>query len=240
MKLVMFDIDGTLTQTDQADQTCFVQALREIFGFSDVNTDWASYPHCSDSGILEVLFQSRAGRSPLPAEVSAFQVHFLSLLASATAVQPFSPIPGAQDFLCRLIEDPAFAVSLATGAWEASARFKLASAGLALQQIPAAFSDDAHTREAIMQASLARAARSHSRDAFDVVIYVGDGVWDARASRNLGFSFIGISHEPAKVERLYTEGAGHVFHDYVDADSFYDCLTRIQPCRLTPMKGVKE
>jgi phosphoglycolate phosphatase-like HAD superfamily hydrolase len=224
MKLVMFDIDGTLTQTDQADETCFVQALREVFCFSDVNTDWASYPYCSDSGILEALFQSRAGRSPLPAEVSAFQAHFLSLLASATAVQPFSPIPGARDFLCSLIVDPAFAVSLASGAWEGSARFKLASAGLALQQIPAAFSDDAHAREAIMQASLVRAALSHSRNAFDTVIYVGDGVWDARASRNLGFSFIGISHEPAKIERLYTEGARHVFHDYLDADSFMTAL----------------
>ncbi len=138
MKLVMFDIDGTLTQTDRADETCFVQALREVFGFSDVNTDWASYPHCSDSGILEDLFQSRAGRSPLPAEVSAFQAHFLSLLAGATAVQTFSPIPGARDFLCSLIEDPAFAVCLASGAWEGSARFKLASAGFVLQQIPAA------------------------------------------------------------------------------------------------------
>ena len=40
--------------------------------------------------------------------------------------QTFSRIPGARDFLCSLIEDPAFAVSLASGAWEGSARFKLA------------------------------------------------------------------------------------------------------------------
>jgi beta-phosphoglucomutase-like phosphatase (HAD superfamily) len=224
MKLVMFDVDGTLTQTDQADEMCFVQALREVFGFCDVDTDWASYPHCSDSGILEVLFQSRTGRSPLPAEASTFQAHFLCLLASTAAVQPFSPIPGARDFLCNLIEDPAFAVSLASGAWEGSARFKLASAGLALPQLPAAFSDNAHAREAIMRASLASAAQSHSRSAFDTVVYVGDGVWDARASRNLGFSFIGISHEPAKIERLYSEGARHVFPDYLDADSFMTVL----------------
>src|SRR5882724_13716958 len=55
MKLVMFDIDGTLTQTFQADEACFVQALREVFGFTGINTDWACYPHCSYSGILEAL-----------------------------------------------------------------------------------------------------------------------------------------------------------------------------------------
>ena len=224
MKLVMFDIDGTLTQTYQADETCFVQALREVFGFTDIDTDWASYPHCSDSGILEVLFQIRLGRSPLPAEISTFQAHFVSLLTAATVVQPFNPIAGARDFFCSLTSSSALAVSLASGAWECSARFKLASAGLDFPQIPAAFSDDAHAREAIMQPSLVRAAQFHFRDSFDAVIYIGDGAWDARAARNLGFPFIGISHEPARVERLYAEGARHVFHDYLDADSFMTVL----------------
>jgi len=72
MKLVMFDIDGTLTQTEQIDEVSFVQALQEVFGFTEINTDWATYPHCSDSGILEVLFQLRLGRSPLPTEIFTF------------------------------------------------------------------------------------------------------------------------------------------------------------------------
>jgi beta-phosphoglucomutase-like phosphatase (HAD superfamily) len=224
MKLVMFDIDGTLTQTYQADETCFVQALREVFGFTDINTDWESYPHCSDSGILEALFQLRLGRSPLPAEISTLQAHFLSLLTAATIVRPFDAIAGARDFLCALISSSGLAVSLASGAWECSARFKLASTGLDFPQIPAAFSDDAHAREAIMQASLTRAAQSRSLDSFDAVIYVGDGVWDARAARNLGFRFIGISHEPATVERLYAEGAHHVFADYLHPASFMAAL----------------
>src|SRR5947199_10576330 len=102
MKLVMFDIDGTLTQTYQADETCFVQALQEVFGFTDINTDWASYPHCSDSGILEALFQLRLGRSPLRSQISTFQAHFVSLLTAAIAVQPFNPLAGAPAFLRRL------------------------------------------------------------------------------------------------------------------------------------------
>jgi phosphoglycolate phosphatase-like HAD superfamily hydrolase len=224
MKLVMFDIDGTLTQTDHADEMCFVQTLREVFGFTSINTNWASYTHCSDSGILEELFQQRLGRSPLATEISTFQSHFLSLLAAATAAQPFSPVAGARDFVCSLISSSEFAVSLASGAWECSARFKLASAGLDFHQIPAAFSDSAHAREDIMRVSLTKAAQSRSRDSFDTVIYVGDGVWDARAARNLGCGFIGISREPARIERLYAEGASHVFHDYLDADSFITIL----------------
>jgi phosphoglycolate phosphatase-like HAD superfamily hydrolase len=75
-----------------------------------------------------------------------------------------------------------------------------------------------------MQASLGRAAQDRLRDSFDAVIYIGDGVWDARAARNLGFRFIGIASEPGRVERLYAEGACHVFDDYLDADSFMTVL----------------
>src|SRR5438552_18421138 len=99
MKLLMFDIDGTLTQTYQADEACLVQALREVFRFTDINTDWASYPHCSDSGILEVLFQLRLGRSPLPAEISTFKAYFVSLLTAATIIKPLNLIACALDFI---------------------------------------------------------------------------------------------------------------------------------------------
>src|SRR5437762_11741836 len=129
MKLVMFDIDGTLTQTYQADETCFVQALQEVFGFTDINTDWASYPHCSDSGILEALFQLRLGRSPLRTEISTFHAHFVSLLTAAIAVQPFNPLPVSRDCLRSLTTTSAFALSLRSAAWERSASINCRSTG---------------------------------------------------------------------------------------------------------------
>lgn len=170
-------------------------------------------------------FQKRLGRSPSGAEAASFQSRFLSLLSLTAAAHPFSPIAGAKDILLSLISIPTFAVSIASGAWECSARFKLANADLHFPCIPAAFSDCAHSREAIMQASATRAAEFYSRPAFDDVVYVGDGLWDARASHNLGFSFVGISRDPAKVERLYAEGAVRVFLNYLDKDVVLKVLT---------------
>jgi beta-phosphoglucomutase-like phosphatase (HAD superfamily) len=220
----MFDIDGTLTQTDRADELCFVRALREVFGFTSINRDWASYRHCSDSGILEELFRNRLGRSPLAAEISNFQAQFLLLLTAATAAHPFNPVPGAREFVSSLMSSCEFAVSLASGAWEFSARLKLASAGLDFQEIPAAFADTAHAREDIMRASFSRALQSRLHNSFEAVIYVGDAAWDARAARNLGYRFIGIAHEPTRCEKLYAEGASDVFDDYLDASSFVAAL----------------
>ena len=39
MHLVMFDIDGTLTETMKVDEECFVRSLAEVCGFTDVETD---------------------------------------------------------------------------------------------------------------------------------------------------------------------------------------------------------
>src|SRR5437868_14769700 len=41
MRLVIFDTDGTLTQTTKADEECFVRSLDAVCGFSDVDTDWS-------------------------------------------------------------------------------------------------------------------------------------------------------------------------------------------------------
>ena len=117
-------------------------------------------------------------------------------------------------------------MSQASGAWECSARLKLASAGLDFPQIPGAFADDAHSREDIMRASLSRATLAHDRRMFDAVIFVGDRVWDARACRALDWPFIGIAQVPANVERLRSEGAGDVFPSYEQAGEFLDSIFR--------------
>ena len=224
MKLVMFDIDGTLTESFVMDGECFVQAVHDVCRFADVNTDWSTYRHCSDSGILDELFQTRLGRSPLHEEISEVQAHFVHLLETSIAAQPLKPIAGAGEMLDALLAEPDIAVSLASGGWECSARLKLASAGLHYPQISGAFADDAHAREDFMRASLRRAAEKCGREGFDSVVYVGDGVWDVRASRNLGFAFIGIGREPARIDRLRGEGARVIFPDFTQADVFRAAL----------------
>jgi beta-phosphoglucomutase-like phosphatase (HAD superfamily) len=37
MQLVMFDIDGTLTETMKVDEECFVRSFAEVFGFTDID-----------------------------------------------------------------------------------------------------------------------------------------------------------------------------------------------------------
>src|ERR1700692_368901 len=104
MHLVMFDIDGTLTETMKVDEECFVRSFKDVFGFADVDTDWSHYPRTTDSGIFQDVFTSRIGRSPAAQEVSQFRQHFIQLLTAASSQSPFAPVAGADRLLSRLAQ----------------------------------------------------------------------------------------------------------------------------------------
>jgi phosphoglycolate phosphatase-like HAD superfamily hydrolase len=218
MHLVMFDIDGTLTETMKVDEECFVRSFNDVFGFDDINTDWSHYPRTTDSGIFYDVFTSRIGRSPTAQEVSRFRQHFIQLLAAASSRSPFRPVAGADRLLSRLAQGGSHRVSLATGSWRDSARLKMASAGLCYEDFPSASADDALDRESIIRLSRQRAAERYG-ESFACTVYVGDGVWDARACRGIGIPFIGIG-TGRRATRLSAEGAVCVFSDYSDTDLF--------------------
>ena len=120
--------------------------------------------------------------------------------------------------MSRLAHGGSHRVSLATGGWRDSARLKMASAGMCFDDHPAASADDALDRESIMMLSKQRAAEQYG-ESFACTVYVGDGVWDARACRSVGIPFIGIG-TGTRATRLSAEGAICVFPDFSDADMF--------------------
>lgn len=224
MHCVLFDIDGTLTQSQSIDSATYQHSLKEVFGFTDVNPDWSSYRHTSDSGILHEIFEMRCGRAPTDLERSSFRTHFVDTIAAAAATAPFREIAGAGRTLDHLAQSPLFGVGLATGGWCESARCKMRSAGMRFDDFPAASADDALARVAIMQIALDRLIASRHDRQPDSVVYIGDGIWDARACRELGFPFIGIATGDSGV-KLRAAGANDVFADYSDLDRFCAALT---------------
>jgi FMN phosphatase YigB (HAD superfamily) len=83
-----------------------------------------------------------------------------------------------------------------------------------------------------MRLSKQRAAERYG-ESFACTVYVGDGVWDARACRSVGIPFIGIG-TGSRATRLSAEGAVCVFPDFNDADLFlrsmYEITNAAKPC----------
>jgi phosphoglycolate phosphatase-like HAD superfamily hydrolase len=218
MKLVMFDVDGTLTNTYVSDENEFVRAIREVLGLPDINTDWASYQHVTSEGVLNEIALAQLGRPVSREESRAVQRRLVELLRGAGVAE----IPGAAAFLQRL-PGLGYAVALASGDWELSARHKLTAASLPVDGLPAAFCDASPERMEIMRHSLRRALRHYGCPSFARIVYVGDASWDVQASRELGWGFVGIAAGP-KPSQLRALGARHVFPDYLKSEAMLSAL----------------
>ncbi|MFZ2869038.1 hypothetical protein, partial [Zavarzinia sp.] len=94
---------------------------------------------------------------------------------------------------------------------------------LHVAQVPAAFSDAHDERAGIIDAASARAAAEHGIDEFEIRVYVGDGVWDAAAARELGIGFVGIG-SGERAAALRAAGAQRVIEDYADLGRALDSI----------------
>jgi len=227
MNLVMFDIDGTLTQTNAVDTQCFITALNLSLGISGIETDWSKYAHVTDQGCLQEIIAIHYGRPGTIMEFDAARGQYLSLLRmnGERDRTQFQAVPGAKNILSALTAYPETAVAVATGAWRESAELKLRLAGIPMEGIPFACNDDAESREEIMRIAEERAGNSvpcifHSRT------YVGDGVWDLEAASALGYHFIGVA-TGGEADRLRAAGARWVVEDLREGNGFLKILRGI-------------
>src|SRR5579884_3193241 len=127
MKLLVFDLDGTLTSTPALDEECFIQAFADAFNIYDLNTKWMEYEHVTGLGILQQVFQSRYKRPIGFEDITLFSDSFVRLLAERCS-DSFDQIPGAASLLANLTNHSEWCVAIATGGLAASGKFKIRTA----------------------------------------------------------------------------------------------------------------
>ncbi len=234
MKLVMFDMDGTLTDGFALRENCYVLAIEQTLNLPDVKTEWESYPHTTASYCLEEIVRRARGSLPTPAESRAVQSRMVALMADITARtgRRTREIPGAAAAL-RELQRRGYAVAIASGDWESTARHKFQTAGIPFEGLPSAFCEVAHPRTDIMRAALARAAAHHGRTTFDRITYVGDASWDVRACRELGWPLVGVGESDFSL-RLPRLGVTHLVAHYLDFDAFLAAVEQAAAPRPVP------
>jgi beta-phosphoglucomutase-like phosphatase (HAD superfamily) len=216
--LVIFDNDGTLCDTQQAEGGCYELAIEWVTGISLSAPDWARFEERTSSAIIRQLLADDpdVGRKEL-----RIRDEFCRLLQSASSDYPgdFSPIPGAIEFLGRLRQQ-GVAIAIATGGFDTEARFKLACCEIALENYPHATASDTAKRKDIIQLAASRAG-------FELgsVVYFGDAPWDVRVSTELGIHMIGIGR---RHELLREMGVRFSFRDYSEPEAILTALTCIR------------
>ena len=224
MHTAVFDIDGTLTDTNVVDERCYMAALQDEFHIGVVDLNTVAYPDVTDSAILNVVVEQAFGREPTDAERQRFITRFVGRLRGAYETTPaeFAAVPGAPHFV-RVLQSIGWQLAVATGGWKASARLKLEWAGVELDGAPLATADDDTARTAIVRYALQRAA-IESVSPEDKIVFVGDGLWDFEAAAQLGISFLGVGTGP-HAAKLHARGVATVIPDFRDFDQALRALS---------------
>jgi phosphoglycolate phosphatase-like HAD superfamily hydrolase len=206
----MFDIDGTLVDSMGFDAELYARAVRAELG-ADVAIDetWRSYRNVTDSGILEEILAQRDFGLPAEELEARIRRRFAALVRDYLEknAHTLREMPGAKALVETLLATPGVRVAIATGGWAETALMKLRAVALPFDSLALATSSDARERTRIMQIAEARAlagAVPRRRT------YVGDGAWDQRASRELGYEFVAVGNAVAHEPR---------FDDFSDRDA---------------------
>jgi phosphoglycolate phosphatase-like HAD superfamily hydrolase len=255
--LPIFDVDGTLTHTTGVDDESFVHAVEQVLGCTVLDRDWANYTHSTDQGLTHEIAQRSLGRTPTHDEFERVRTRFFENLREKIGASPSRcrAAPGVVALLAALrggrrgegagdggaSAEHAPRFSIASGAWPGSAKIKLDAAGLNVHDVPSCFSTSHPApdgsplmREEIIQTSARRwLERTGARAADLRVVYIGDGVWDARASKALGIGFLGVRLD-GRTDRLRAESPdAPIVLNYLDLPSVLSLLPALaRPIRL--------
>lgn len=209
--LLVFDIDGTLLDSENVHQTGFVNALHAI-GVEFVDTNWENYTHLTDSFIAKENYETDVNRGFSKQLMQRFEAEFMKLIHDCNVTQ----IEGANAFLQKIIKETNYAVCFATGSMLLPAKLKLDRAGIVYDQALLEASNNYFTREEIVNSAIAKAKNYFNAPNFERIISLGDGIWDVKTAQNLGIEFIGIGTH--NQEKLKAVGAETHFANFLEFD----------------------
>ena len=217
--LVIFDIDGTICDTQEIEGRCFISAVKDIIGVSLKSADWTTFSEPTSMGITRELLEDIPGRSHKSQQIKN---RFIELLEQEQPQFPgdFTPLQGAKKFIQYLVNSPNHSVAFATGGFDTEAEFKLRCCGFSIADFPHATSSDTPARKDIIALAAERAGI-----ALDSTVYFGDATWDLAVSRELGIPFVGIGRKITKLQEL---GAQSAFRDFSAPEAILAHLSNLK------------
>ncbi len=221
MKLVLFDIDGTLLRTDGAARKAVHGAIEEVFGRPA--PDGHEFDGKTDPQIVRELMR-RAGvdDATIDERLPLALARYVELLTvEFEAVPAGEVLPGVRELLDALEARADVVLGLLTGNVHEGANAKLRLVGLARERFKVgAFGSD-HADRPELPAIASRRAEELVGRAFrggDVVV-IGDTPADISCGAGIGARAIGVATGRYSVETLRACQAAAVFSDFTDTDA---------------------
>lgn len=193
VKLVLFDIDGTLVRTNGAGMKAFEHAFEAEFGLRNAIAGVSFAGRTDVSLVREILH--RHGFRPEARDFQRFFERYVFLVDHLLPACGGAVCPGVEDWLVRLrgLASPPV-VGLLTGNIRLGAEIKLRHFGLWEHFTLGGFADDHEERSQIAMAAKARGERflGASLKGAEIVV-VGDTGHDVRCGRAIGAQVLAVT-----------------------------------------------
>lgn len=218
MKLILFDIDGTILWTDGAGRRAMEAALLAHFG----TTGPASYRYDgkTDAQIVrETMRESGVDDERINRSMMAVLDAYLTRLDAELSVpgRVLRRFDGVLELLDALEARQDRVLGLLTGNLARGAARKLSAVGVAPERFRlGAYGSDHEHRHELPGIALARAEALGMRFPGDRVIIVGDTPADLQCGRGIGARAIGVATGRYTVDALAAHEPAAVFQDLSD------------------------
>ena len=214
MKIILFDIDGTILQTNGAGTRAANRAFENIYGISEAMTriDAAGK---TDHLILQEIFMNELNRDFSQQEAEELYKLYIPFLEEETGKSETTVMPGIPKLLENLSNRDDMVLGVATGNIEQGAWIKLKSAGLDHHFDFGGFGSDSHIREHLIRKALER-AKDHIEKNTKIkdTFVIGDTPYDINHGRAAGAVTVGVATGSYSREQLQEHNPDHLFDDF--------------------------
>lgn len=212
-KLVIFDIDGTLTDSVTLYHKVVGECLN-LMGIQNVDMDFSNYKYHTDSYGLKWNYENSLNESYNKDLLKVFEGLLYDELIKHP---PVSEIEGAKNCVSDLLGANC-AVAFATGSLLRPAKLKLDQCEIWYEESLIATSSISFDRETFVLQAIENAKEYFKVEEFDQIYSIGDGVWDLETAQNLGLTFVGIGK--AHKEKLMEKGCLVHFDDLTQLTAY--------------------
>src|SRR6185437_2878954 len=215
MRVILFDIDGTLIRSGGAGKDAMEAAFRSAFGLADIR-DEVPYSGRTDCAIARDLLRVH-GVDATPDNQRRLREAYLAELPNHLKSRGGLVLPGIHELLAALKTRSDVVLGLLTGNILAGARTKLGHFGLWDFFACGGFGDDHFDRDDVARLALREVQAHLGRAVATADIWViGDTPLDVQCARAIGAKAVAVATGWHPLDELAACQPDHLFDDFAN------------------------
>ena len=225
MKVLLFDIDGTLVLSGGAGVKALNQAFYDMFHVKNVLAHVNLAGRTDTSILIDALEENQINVNG--STIEEFKELYYNLLIDEIKVPSDKKfvMPGIMPLLQELHQRPSVYLGLLTGNWETSGRIKLKHFGLDHYFSFGAFADDSGVRDELLPFAVERYSKKFNQIPQPHQVYViGDTPADIQCARPHGAVSVAVGAAHYTVEQLEKYNPDYLFSDFSNTEEILSVL----------------